>query len=303
MQYTNKFNMPSVFVDLINYLTYDLSEGDPKRIGVTTLINPPRIRVLTVRHWKELTEDTSDQLWRILGSAVHWVVEKVKPKGDSLLIESTRVMEQKLEIKIDDFTVVGKLDLYEKIPKSIEDLKITSVWSFQLGDKEDWDKQLNIYAWLLRKNNIEVNKAFINAILRDWRKSEVFKYENYPKIPFVRKEIDLWSFEEQDNFVNERLMIYKDALAIEKDEDLPLCTPEERWAKEGKFAVYKNKQKKAVRLLDTKNGAEKWAKANISKLGDTYHIEERPGVDMKCLNYCNVAPYCNYWKSNYGTKK
>lgn len=53
MLYKNQYGMPDAFVRVIDSLTHDLSESDPMRIGVTTLINPPRIRVLTVRHWNE----------------------------------------------------------------------------------------------------------------------------------------------------------------------------------------------------------------------------------------------------------
>ena len=290
MKYTNNFSLPQSLIDVIQNKTYDLSEADPTRLGVTTLIHPAIVRLLTVRHWNELEEDISDHIWRVTGNAYHYILAKTD-KND-------RLIERKLQETVDDITIVGKLDLYEKKNKSIEDWKVTSVWAVKLGTKEDWETQLNCYAWLLRKAGFEVKEAYINAILRDWRKKESKKYTDYPKIPFSRIKVNLLSFDEQQKYVEERVKLYKSVMDL-PDDKLPICTPKERWAKEDTWAVYKDKNKTALRVFKTEDEA----------IDFTYHvscktrIEQRVGTDMKCQEYCLVNKFCSYYKQEYNKKK
>lgn len=291
MQYTNRFNLPATMVELVNKLTYDPSESDPNRISITTLINPPRIRLLTVRHWQELEEDISDHIWRITGNAYHYILSNIS--------EEDRRIEKKIEIKLDDITVVGKPDLYDIKLKSVEDYKVTSVWSVKEGIKEEWEQQLNCYIWLLRKEGLEVEKAYINAILRDWRKSESLKYSDYPSIPFKRLEIKVWTPEEQEGFVKEKIKIYKEVLSL-PDDELPECS--DKWTVDDKWAVYKNKNKIATRLLNTPDEANRY----ILELGDTknkYRIEERKGRNLRCEEYCLVKDYCKFHKEVKNERK
>jgi len=297
MKYTNKFNLPPSLVDAIIGQTYDPSDGDPKRIGITTLIGSPRVRLLTTRHWKELEEDVADHIWRITGSAYHYILAKIDEKN--------RMIEEKFIEKVDDYTIVGKLDNYEHLTHTIEDYKVTSVWAVKLGVKEDWIEQLNCYAWLLRKAGHEVKDMFINAILRDWRRGEQKKYDDYPPIPFMRLKIKLWTFEEQEAFVKERVALYKEAQAIENDNELPLCSAKERWAKDDTYAVMKNSNKTATRVLECAKKADEYIEYITGvdkKKGQThsYKVVKRDGGDLRCTDYCLVAQKCSYYKEKYG---
>lgn len=290
MQYKNKYNLPQSLVDVIKNHTYDLSESDPKRIGVTTLINPPIQRLLMVRHWNELSEDVSDHIWRITGNAYHYILSKAKGKD--------RLIEEKLTEEIDGITIVGKLDLYEDKNKSIEDWKVTSLWSIKMGDKEDWARQLNAYAWLLRKANFEVKEAYINAILRDWRRGETLRYDDYPPIPFKRVAVKLWSFEEQDKYIRERIKLYKEVMDL-PDDKLPICSASERWSKPDTWAVYKGKNKTATRVVNSQKEALEYSTKNKVP---NYRIEERKGGNMKCEQYCILNSFCPFYQANYDLK-
>lgn len=290
MLYTNHYSMPDAFVRVIDSLTRDLSESDPKRIGVTTLINSPRIRALTVRHFKELEEDYSDHIWRILGESIHWVLLHAE--------NHENLVEQKIEEVIDGITVVAKPDLYEDKIKSVEDWKVTSVWAIKFKDRQEWAEQLNPYAWFLRRAGFEVNKLYINAILKDWRKSESKKYEDYPKIPFQRIEIELWSNEKTEKFIKDRIKEYQIALEL-ADDELPLCTKKERWAKDDVFAIYKNSNKTATKLCDSKEEADKYL-LELGKTKDVYRIDKREGTDVRCNDYCICRSYCDYFLKKYG---
>ena len=300
MRLTNRYNMPQSFVTLVESLIYDPRESDPNRISITTLINNPRVRLLTLQHWDEIEEDVSNHLWRIMGNAVHYVMAKIednKEKSKNQLIE-TKIIEV-----VDGLTIVGKLDLYDGNLKSIEDYKFTSVFSAQMGEHDDWENQLNPYAWLLRKSGFVVEKAYINAILKDWRKSETLRYDDYPPIPFKRIPVKLWDFDKQQAYVEERVRLYKLAMS-QPIEKLPICSDTERWYEPGKYAIYKNENKTATRLLDTpETAAQYMAEVQAKDTKSTYRIDHRPGLDRKCTNYCLANKYCSYWKEKYGNSK
>jgi hypothetical protein len=77
------------------------------------------------------------------------------------------------------------------------------------------------------------------------------------------------------------------------DDDIPVCTAEERWEKATKYAVQKSGAKRAYKLLDTQEEAEKLA----GGMGKGYVVEKRPGEAIRCLDYCVCAEYCNFFKT------
>lgn len=298
MQYTNKYNLPKGIVEALIKNTYDLSKTDTNKISVTTLASSPRQRQLTVRHWNEIEEDASENLWKLFGSAVHDVLERISPED--------RLKEERLEEDILGLTVSGKLDLYEKTEKAIEDYKITSVWSVKQEDKKEWMNQVNSYAWLLRKKGFEVEKAYINAILRDWRKSEALKYNDYPPIAYKKVDVELWDFDKQQQYIEERVKLHKSVFET-GDSKLPLCTDDERWKTQDKYAVYRNKNKTASRVLDSEQEAEIWIEEATIKdesrnYKNKYSIVKRESTDNKCAGYCSCKLFCDYWQERYGDK-
>ena len=66
----------------------------------------------------------------------------------------------------------------------------------------------------------------------------------------------------------------------------------------------KNKKKTAVRVLDTLEEAEAY-KDNLQEKSDkdNYWIEERPGTDTRCIDYCNCHDFCPYYKQKYKIKE
>jgi hypothetical protein len=290
---SNDHNLPTSLVDILTQKSYDLTKSDPLRIGVTTLNNPPRIRQLMVRHWNEIEEDLSEQLFRLLGDATHYILAKANPHQ--------KLIEEKLTEEIDGITLVAKPDLYDDELKSIEDWKVTSCWSVK-SIKSDWVSQINSYAYFLVRAGFEVKKAYINAILKDWSKMEKLRFgPTYPEIPFKRIEIPLWSFDEQEKYIRDRIALYKSTLNL-SDENLPICSEEERWASPEKWAVHKGKNKNAKKLCSSYEEAKEY----VSKIKDTknkYNIIKREGCDKRCMEYCSVNKFCNFYKEKYGNKK
>ena len=166
------------------------------------------------------------------------------------------------------------------------------------GVKREWEAQLNCYCFLM---DVPVERVQIYAILRDWSRTTYQKEVNnlfqskenaYPPIPFVNISVPLWDKEKINLYVKERVEVHK--LAEESElKDIPQCTEEERWTRPPKFAVAKKAQDRAARLLDTHEEAEKYIEGK--KLVG-YQIFDRPGIDVRCLDYCNFLAHCPYKK-------
>jgi len=171
----------------------------------------------------------------------------------------------------------GVVDVFNKTEHLIEDYKVTSVWSFLLGDKQDWENQLNVYAYMLRLQGFTVDKLRINAILRDWQKSKVS--EDYPEIPFIAKEIPLWTFEKQEKYVMDRIKLF------EKEPEE--CTDDEKWKRGGEIALMQKGRKKALKL---------YSKDEIKniQIPENQYFEERPVEYLRCKEYCRVRAVCPY---------
>lgn len=226
MQITNKYSLPASIVSAVSNDTYSGPQNDLKRISVSTIKDSPRIHFLKVAHWNELTEDVSEGLWKLLGTAIHTILERAD-KSDS-------VKEQRLEVELDGIVISGQMDV--RNDEEITDYKSTSVWTivYNPKGKMEWIQQLNIYAWLVwKKLGKLIKRLAVNAILRDHRGSKVEEGSNYPKVPFVTIELPVWPIEKTEAYLKERVALFKSCVGLEDDE-LPPCTTEEMWEKKGK---------------------------------------------------------------------
>jgi hypothetical protein len=275
MKITNRFNLPQVYVNAVG-TPYP---PKPNRIGVTALVDSPLIRKLTIDHWDELEQDVSDMVWLILGNAVHYLLEQHAPE-DSF-------EEEKMIVPIGDITLAGKSDIYHL--ENIEDYKVTSVWSFLLGAKPQWEAQLNIYKWMWEKANFKVKSLSINAILRDWQKGKAKFDMNYPQIPFLSLQIPMWTAPIVTEYIFDRL-------AYHAIRPTPECTPEEKWQRESTWAVMKGENKRATRVFDTEIEAKDYIVEHNTPILD-FHVEARPGECVRCQDYCLVRTVCPYNKA------
>lgn len=216
---TNKFNLPEPIVEFLKQDFYDYDvKGDS--ISTTQLLKPIREIVLLMRHSKEIEVDVSTMLWKVLGSGVHAVLEKLKEENSEVI--------KRMFATVGDVRVSGKFDRIKD--KKVTDYKVTSVWTVVYNSREtEWKEQLSIYRWLWYINHAETLKdtGSIIAILRDHNDKDMGK-TNYPPIAMVEIEIPLLSLEETHKFIVKKVAAVKDAMKLE-DKNLPLCTDEERW--------------------------------------------------------------------------
>jgi CRISPR/Cas system-associated exonuclease Cas4 (RecB family) len=274
MKITNKHNLPQVLVDAVK--PYEPSG----RYSASMLTQSPRMVVLKQRHWHEIEQDVSDMIWALYGTALHSVIEKANPENS--------LQEEYLKHTLPNGSVIsGKPDLYHE--STISDWKTVSVWSEVFYDRQkefDYEIQLNTYAYLFRKHGFEVKKLQIVHLMRDWQASKAKFDPQYPQSQVSVHEIDLWPDDLFEKYLTATIDKFEVAKEYEDDE-LPLCTDQERWVKPSKWALMKNGRKSAIKLYDEKPEIE---------LEAGQYLEERPGEYFKRCEYCAVSQFCNQFR-------
>ena len=282
MKITNKLNLPEGFVKAVSTEKHN-AEGC---LSATTLIQGVKQIILTDRYWDRLEEDVSDRIWAIFGSAVHSLLEQ---EGE------TDFTEIDMCHTVGNITITGRIDNYDLQKKIICDYKTASATKVRFNDFNDWYLQGMIYAWLLIKNNLPANKCRFIALLKDHSKTDAMRERNYPKAP-----VYIYGFPVTPQglfkigiFIKNKVEEYKRCLLL-PDNEIPPCTPEERWERPPKFAVMKNGLKRAVRLFDKQEDAELLAETK----GGNHYIEYRPGESIKCRSYCPCNRFCNFYQES-----
>lgn len=280
MKFKDTPNYPSA---LRNLLTRDLHIQTGK-YSVTGLIAPPRLMQLRKRHADEIIIDPADRIWMLFGTLAHAQLEAVAGKNT--------LAEELLTIDINGITVSGSADVLED--GIIYDYKTTSAYSVKEGIKDEWIKQVSMYATMYRSHGFEVKAGRIVAILRDWSKSKAKQDASYPQEPIQISDVPLMSNDETLAYMSERVALHEAAEKL-ADDNLPICTPEERWERPAKFAVMKKGRKSAIKLYDSKFEAE-------VALEDGQYIEHRPGECVRCNEYCEVNAFCAFYCTNKACK-
>ncbi len=272
MHYTNKSNLPE---PLFRAVTNDPYSSEGCDYSTTTLIKPPRIVALERQHQKELTEDASDRIWSLIGQIGHLVLERSAMKE----IAEKRFFAERLSKKIG-----GQVDLLSET--RLIDYKLTSHYAAKDGVKPEWEQQHNINALLCRDNGIQITSAEIVAIYRDWSVGEARRNSDYPQTQVQVFPVKLWPVEHQELFIKSRLEVH---MAAEKE--LPLCSPIERWARPEKWALMKEGNKRATSLHDSED--EAYAALKMAR----QYVEHRPGINVRCTDYCAVGRqgFCSWW--------
>lgn len=271
MKYTNNLNLPDAIVEAVKYDDYDAGDAD---ISVSSLINSSLIRTLKRTHGEELVSDVSDHIYRLTGQALHEVLRRANTND---------IAEVRLFAETGGKKLSGQFDTLSLQSDTLSDYKETSVWSVVYGN-DSWEPQLNIYRWLLHKNGYKAPDSLrIVAFLRDHQKSKAKFDPKYPQFRVHIVPIKVWTLEETEAFVMQRLDVHFN--------QTPTCTDKDRWKSDDKWAVMKNKNVRAVRVLDS----EIEAKNYLSSSAGT-HIVKREGEYRRCADYCDVSEFCPIYK-------
>ena len=297
MKLTNRNDLPETIINIIKRPEYNKGKSN---MSVTELLNSPRIVQLKRKHWNDLTEDASDMVWSIFGTAIHKVLEHGK--------DDHHIVEERIHIILDGMHISGAIDLQEVTPDGIilSDYKTTSAWAV-MNEKQDWHNQLNSYAYLVEAaKKVPVQKSQIVAIVRDWNRREAQYKEGYPKAPITVIDIPVWPFAEREAYVRKRISLHGDAFfEMETGGEMPECTPEEMWEKQTTYALKKDGNIRAKSVHETREAADTAlaAATEKAKKGEKFLIEVREGGRTRCESFCQVAPYCQQHQAYLSTKE
>lgn len=277
MQITNRLNYPEALVKAVEADPYTKGSSD---YSVTQLLKPPRVVALEALHKHEMVDDVSDRIWSLYGQIAHTILERA---NEADLVEKRFFAEFKGKI------VSAQVDTLSLKDERLTDWKFTTVWKF-LPNKPtdpDWVSQLNMQLEILRRNGLNAKRLQIVGLLRDWSKSEASRNSEYPQKGVVTAPIEIWEREQTVAFIEERIALMEAA-----KQELPLCTPAERWAKQDIWAVMKGDR--AIRMglcFSEKNAIEMQSKNPGTR------IEFRPGQSPRCEFYCSVNQWCDQYKA------
>ena len=287
MEVTNVHGVPAPLVTLAKREYY--SKGNAQ-YSVTEIMSPPKIRRLREKHNDEMTQDASDMLWSLLGSALHVVMERGETPG--------WIMEERIFAEVDGVTISGAIDLQEETPDGIviHDYKFTSAWSV-MKEKTEWTQQLNIYKWLVETvKRKKVVGLKICALVRDFSRHD--RREDYPASPICVVDVPMWDSVKTETYIRERLDMHREAkLAADFGEPLQNCSDEERWMSETTYAVKRDGRKTAIRVFKTLD------EANELATKEKGYVETRLGEARRCAgDYCGVARWCEQYQGELGSR-
>jgi hypothetical protein len=267
---------------------YSKGESD---YSVTEILSPPRINRLRKKHYTEMQSDVSDMIWMLLGTALHVVAERSVVDGHT--------NEERLFLTVDDIILSGAIDLQRNDHDGtvITDYKFTSAWSL-MHDKPEWIQQQNIYRYIYEKvKKTPVKGLQICAFIRDFSRRKAQSDSSYPQATIQVIEIPMWTMDETEAYIKARIEMHRESkVNADWDEELPLCSEEERWMRDTTYAVKKDGRKTAVRVFDNEVEAQELLASMTAK--DKAFVEVRKGEAVRCTgNYCGVSKWCSQFQS------
>jgi hypothetical protein len=290
MRLTNKHDLPTPFVNFSRKHEHD---GEGADFTVSGLLDAPQITRLKATHAEKLTHDVGENIMSLIGTAIHNVLEQGADPGD--------MIEERFHAVVDGVSISGQAD--RMVPKDggkylLQDWKSTSGTTLQYSPdgKPEWEQQVNLYVWLAGQNGFEVDETEIVVILRDWKKSAAKYNKSFPQRPVVVLPVKLWDNDVTEQFIRDRIEQHTATQAAP-------CTPEERWMGADVYAVRKyvaggGLSKRAVPrgLHKSSYDAEEFMLDN----GIHGEVEVRPGVAVRCKDWCEVAPFCKQYQDELG---
>jgi len=223
---TELFELPAPIARML--AEPDRRKGD-ELVAVYELSNEHRQMILMRRH--DYYEPLSDMWWRVMGTAVHALVETKSPKR----------AETRINHVIEGVDVRGRID-YQHEDGTPVDWKFTSVWTGKhLNEQSDWTKdrpdyadQISNYLGLVYVKLVERSAGAIDVraipsraemfmIFKDWSASALKKDRNgfYPKLPFETYRLEKKAAQAYLELV-ESVKVWKENLA-KTDDQLPEC--------------------------------------------------------------------------------
>jgi len=281
---TNRFNLPKEIVSALTKDRYDpKGEIEKDSVSVTTLINPIQLTTLKNRYPDSLKEtDVIDYFWSFMGSIAHFILQE-HGSDESLT-------EERLYTEVAGQRISGCSDHYKN--ETITDYKTTKVYKIMKADYSDWEKQLNLYAFIFGANGYDVKELKVIAILQDWKEHESYK-QGYPQCPIVEIPLRLWSTDEQLSYISERVRLLELASHMPDEflADTIPCSDRDMWRDIKDYAAMKEGASRASKVFDSLEAAQEYCIDKKDVIAITRYTPR-----TRCLKWCPVSNLCKQHK-------
>lgn len=310
-------NTGGVPLSLAVFLATDHYDHDDTTISATSLIKPLRQLILggRIKEGQGLPDLPSMMASRV-GTAIHTGIEqswqenhveamkalgypdkviarvRINPSEADLLADPDIIpvyMELRSYKQVGQYKVAGKFDFVGQ--GQLEDFKTTGTYSYMTGsNNQKYIMQGSLYKWL-NPTIITENTIAIRFIFTDWSSMSARQSTSYPQQRFASLVLPLWTVEETDRYVHQKLADF-DRFVDAPEDQLPLCTDEELGRTEPQYKWYKNGDASASRSTKNFDDAGE-ARAHMMTVGKGAGIiVMKPGLVTAC-KFCPGLMLCS----------
>jgi len=297
--------------------------ADPHTVSATGLLKPIRPIILAQQAAGDTNHkiDLVDMIGSRMGSALHdsledcWkdidrvrsglaklgisedVIKRIRINPPDITVNGQKAPAESQEIipiyienratkALGKWKISGKYDLV--FDGEVQDYKSGSVWGYIFdSNREDYIMQGSIYRWL-NPDKILKDTVTIHYMFTDWSAVKALQDKKYPQTRIMSKQYRLKPMDWIEQWMRNKLDRIEQFLDA-KQEDLPLCTPDELWQKDATYKYYKNpaKQERASKNFTNRVEANEFC-VNDGGVGI---VIEFPGEVKRC-KYCSVMEIC-----------
>jgi len=270
--------------------------------SVTDIITPPRIVHLKKRYGHLVQPPLEGAIASMIGTAIHEYFEKYLDLWTDKHEYDGYTLEEQVQIERLDRKISGRYDIREG--DKLYDLKSIKVWKLIFDQNlDEYHEQQNLYRLLLKLDKgVEIKALNIVAIYKDWQEGNALRDRAYPQNQMIEYELSLWSYEDTEKFLDGKLTELIRCEEV-KDEDLPVCSRDERWERHPggetiHYGILKNrKAKRATKVVKGGSLDEAFVVARGMKgMTKDSVIEIRYAQPKRCQKYCDVNEHCSFWK-------
>lgn len=294
MKLTNKLGLHKVFKKAIEMTALDYVPVE-RDFGVTELLQPARVAVLTKTFDSSLEEDAHDKRNALYGSAFHNLMQRAALVTCGSTSQVEKSLSAKVEVDGTEYTIAGTPDLIEN--GVITDWKTCKVWKIVNQDFLEWEQQLNMYAWLAGKNSCKINDLQVVSFILDWSAAAARRNKDFPPTGVVTIPFNKWDLHLTESFIKRRVREH-----VKAREVLPLCTDEEIKRKPTVYAVTKVGASRATKLCSSMEEAQDFIERTANQT--QMEIQVRPGELIRCDSFpCPARTVCEQYASYKRTEK
>ena len=337
MKWTNKGNFPEAVVKAVTSDGYSKGGAD---FSVTELISPPQLKKLQKLHSNQLTKDISENIWMLLGTAVHYILEQAT---EHPLQKQVLFMQSQLNDIKDIIDSLERGNIFDRpISEQIQEIigrrlptdsmietefrASINLGGYIISGAVDWYHSVDL---TIEDYKVVTTWKFINNDWEDYTKQlNMYKYlfadngrpsktlrinavfkdwkarekgkEGYPEYPVMQIEVPVWDSLDTLQYMLDRIRVHAGADKCKDADELAEKFP---CTDEDRWAsrTYAIVKKGAERASwKFDTRGEALIKFGSLQKAGEYKIEDR-SVFKRCEEYCDVSIFCKQFRKGLPT--